>query len=52
MRPPTVPRVTDLELRAAVLAFARDPRPARFHRVCRLLEARADDQERRGFRLP
>jgi hypothetical protein len=39
MRPTPVPRGNVEELRAAVRAFAQEPGPARFHRVCRLLES-------------
>lgn len=39
MRPTPVPRASVEELRAAVKAFASEPGPARFHRVCRLLES-------------
>lgn len=40
MRPPiAVPPASVEELRAAVKAFATEPGPARFHRVCRLLDA-------------
>lgn len=46
MRPTVVPRTSVEELRAAVTAFARDPGAARFHRVCRLLEAVEADRER------
>ena len=38
MRPTVVPTGSLEELRSAVKAFAQDPGPARFHRVCRLLE--------------
>lgn len=38
MRPTPVPRASVEELRAAIKAFAHEPGPARFHRVCRLLE--------------
>lgn len=43
MRPTPVPRASVEELRAAVKAFALEPGPARFHRVCRLLESVDED---------
>ena len=38
MRSLPLPRTNVEELRAAVRHFAAEPGPARFHRVCRLLE--------------
>lgn len=46
MRPTPVPQASVEELRAAVKAFANEPGPARFHRVCRLLEAVQVDEQR------
>jgi hypothetical protein len=53
MRPVKVPPAGVEELRAAVKAFADNPGPARFSRVCKLLERHAPpDRASDPRRLP